>query len=94
MSSPCHIELVLSEKDSTVPAAVVRKHLFCYHSVVHEAVTMQSFYDEGYMQGHCEFYMAVTRLAAVFQEETKERKLSKREAAKKLRSGTKSAAVV
>ena len=24
MSSPCHIELVLSEKDSTVPAAVVR----------------------------------------------------------------------
>ena len=34
------------------------------------------------------------QLAFVLQEETKERKLSKREAARKLRSGTKSAAVV
>ncbi|BDA42019.1 60S ribosomal protein L17-1 [Coccomyxa sp. Obi] len=47
MSSPCHIELILSEKDAAVAAA-----------------------DDG-----------------------KERKLSKREAAKKLRSGTQSAAV-
>ncbi|EIE22013.1 ribosomal protein L17 component of cytosolic 80S ribosome and 60S large subunit [Coccomyxa subellipsoidea C-169] len=47
MSSPCHIELILTEKDAAVAAA-----------------------DDG-----------------------KERKLSKREAAKKLRSGTKSAAI-
>ncbi|CAL5219011.1 g767 [Coccomyxa viridis] len=49
MSSPCHIELVLSEKVSAVPAGV---------------------------------------------EDVKERKLSKREQAKKLRSGRKSAAAV
>ena len=39
-------------------------------------------------------YCGSAPTAAVLQEETKERKLSKREAARKLRSGTKSAAVV
>ena len=91
MSSPCHIELVLSEKDSAVPAAVVRTllaelivcSLLENRALGCSLVGMQPSTQRADQAGP-------VRL----QEESKERKMSKREAAKKLRSGTKSPAAV
>lgn len=102
MSSPCHIELVLSERDAAVAAAGVRSHdlerqcciihhaEYCLHLPVMASVgvtnraqmclSLRWRPDAGLRNG--------------LQDDGKERKLSKREAAKKLRSGTKSVAAV
>lgn len=91
MSSPCHIELILEEKEQAVKAEAVS-------SAAHAAPTADAPPYAPVLPGACRHSPRTSVCAPAglqpqcpppgVQEETQGRKLSKKELAKKLRSGS------
>ena len=103
MSTPCHIELILAEKEAPVKAEVILYFPSCLEPKAAEKLQLKWLLPNNYsIESQANGMLNLSLLlvycgicreveGSLLVQEKKPRKLSKKEAAKRLRSGTSSA---